>query len=652
MYIKKFLIENFKSLEKVTINLNNDLNIFTGSNNVGKTTVLESVALWAECFNLLIKQSQKAIKNINIDKGDYKLGDSNPSLINYNEIISVRSPNFQDLFYNLDTNKKILLRATIQSNNNHLIIGFIIQKSNGGTNYRIALENYKDFDFKLFNTFFLKFPNPIDVIYASPVNNLIPYEEFETIPKIKKRIKCRESISILRNRLYQLKKDSIKFSSFIDDLSYILYNKQDKISFNFIGDETKEPTLIVTIRLGGRDIEKDISLVGSGTIQIIELLLSLYEEDSELQIVLLDEPDSHIHRDIQKRLINILNNHANKSQIFLTTHNESLIRSSKPEHLFYLEKDINKVYSPIINDSSMSKKIGLQPSKHIKILANLGSESGLDIINALEADKLLLVEGPTDAKYIQTILDKNDIHKKNNIMYWSFDGIDNLLPKLTAYKDFFSLIKNGKSLWDKSILVLDSDYTTDKQRNRIIEKIQEKFNIKTYMWNCYTLESTILIDSAAFKEEVILLLKQKSSLETINSDDVSHFIDTLFERLINQWEERYSLTSEKKEWLSITHTISNRKKNIQTILGDSKIYNRDEQQLLSDFIQYASSQISNGNVSIISTKKDVKNMLTEIYDKYEITKDETLDPFEFFINQLTRGEWIKEWDNLIELIYS
>lgn len=39
----------------------------------------------------------------------------------------------------------------------------------------------------------------------------------------------------------------------------------------------------------------EISLVGSGILQIMEILLAIYEDKYELNLVLLDEPDSHIH---------------------------------------------------------------------------------------------------------------------------------------------------------------------------------------------------------------------------------------------------------------------------------------------------------------------------------------------------------------------
>ncbi|MGL5750043.1 MAG: AAA family ATPase, partial [Paraclostridium sp.] len=166
MRLNKIYIQNFKSFESITIHFNKSLNIFTGVNNSGKTTALEAIALWWECFDLLIKQSQKTLKNIN--KGEYRLGDTKPSFIDYREIISVRGPNFEDIFLNLDTNREIVIRSTISNNNEDMDIGFVIRKGNGGSNYKISLENYKDFDLKFFNRFFSKFPNPINAIYASP----------------------------------------------------------------------------------------------------------------------------------------------------------------------------------------------------------------------------------------------------------------------------------------------------------------------------------------------------------------------------------------------------------------------------------------------------------------------------------------------------
>nr|WP_159063825.1 AAA family ATPase [Thaumasiovibrio occultus] len=40
MYFSEIYIDNFKTLRKIKIHLNSELNVFTGTNNAGKTTIL------------------------------------------------------------------------------------------------------------------------------------------------------------------------------------------------------------------------------------------------------------------------------------------------------------------------------------------------------------------------------------------------------------------------------------------------------------------------------------------------------------------------------------------------------------------------------------------------------------------------------------
>jgi hypothetical protein len=96
-----------------------------------------------------------------------------------------------------------------------------------------------------------------------------------------------------------------------------------------------DPDTQVTAQLLNRGGFRDLSVLGSGTLQVIEVLLSLYAAPGDLHLVLLDEPDSHIHRDIQRRLFARLEA-ADQVQVFLTTHNESLLRAAPWEQVFHL----------------------------------------------------------------------------------------------------------------------------------------------------------------------------------------------------------------------------------------------------------------------------------------------------------------------------
>jgi len=71
MYISEFRVKNFKSFKDATFHFNSDLNVFTGINNAGKTTVLEAIALWNECFAKTITKASKKNMTYKYSAGDF-----------------------------------------------------------------------------------------------------------------------------------------------------------------------------------------------------------------------------------------------------------------------------------------------------------------------------------------------------------------------------------------------------------------------------------------------------------------------------------------------------------------------------------------------------------------------------------------------------
>jgi predicted ATP-dependent endonuclease of OLD family len=63
MYIKTLELKNFKTFSTIKIHFDANLNVLTGANNCGKTTILEALSLWNECFNKLIHQAKRGENN-------------------------------------------------------------------------------------------------------------------------------------------------------------------------------------------------------------------------------------------------------------------------------------------------------------------------------------------------------------------------------------------------------------------------------------------------------------------------------------------------------------------------------------------------------------------------------------------------------------
>ncbi|MEO0042018.1 MAG: hypothetical protein RL329_1466 [Bacteroidota bacterium] len=495
MYISQLKIKNFKSFEEVTLQFMPKVNVLTGVNNAGKTTILEAIALWHECYQKLIRRAKTAVKG-KYRSGAYTLGTTNATYFSYQEITSVRSPNYEDLFYNLrlDSNYPIVITATLRSENGDILeIPLLLGKADG-KNYKMLCDNFTNFNFERFNDpTFLKDPEAgIQLSYAAPIANLLPTEERQMGAKIKYQKQSRAAASVFRNRIEQIyNRKNGDFERFTQELKFILNNNTFDIHFRF---ETDIYNLfeIVKIKIGREDF-KDISLLGSGTLQIIEILLSLFEDKKDLNLILLDEPDSHIHHLLQTRLLTTIEKFAVTAQIFLTTHNEALIRNAKPEYVFHIEQQSIAQYQPIVKQPLGTVKKGFQPNAVSPIILELTGNNSLDFVHALEADKLILVEGIDDAFRIQKLLSFK-IGDAQKYAFWVADGVGSYFSRIGFLKEMFKTIKNRQNLWSKSVLIIDKDDMSDAQRVKLIKGFNDKLGIKSHVWDSYNFESILLSD--------------------------------------------------------------------------------------------------------------------------------------------------------------
>jgi predicted ATP-binding protein involved in virulence len=544
MYLSKLEIVNFKSFAEVSFDFHPKVNVLTGVNNAGKTTVLEALALWHECYRKLVRRAGRATKQY--QKDDYILGTSAPTYVSYHEITSVRSPNYEDVFYNLDADFKrpILITATFASDKNELLsIPLRLARADGDT-YNVSCDNYNGFNFKLFNNRdFLKDPEKgIHLAYESPISTLLPIENKQLPAQIRFFKQSRLSVQVFRNRLAQLHEiRSGDIDRFAANLKFVLTNNTEEIQFKFSTD-ANDIREIVKISIG-REPFKDISLLGSGTIQMMSILLSFFEDRRDLNLVLLDEPDSHIHHVLQKKLLDVFEKFGQNSQVFVTTHNEALIRAAKSEWVFHLEKRAHAQYQPIINQSFTGIKKGFQPSYLSPIILNLTGATTLDFVHALEADKLILVEGQDDAVRIQKILSLR-FNDPQRYAFWAADGVGAYFSQIAALKNIFSTIKNRQSLWEKAVLIMDKDDMTDAQRTAIIDGFTKTLGIKTHIWQSYNFESILLSNFNKFADLLLKYIRAKNNSTTTTLSQILNHLQIAVEKALSEIEKIYKDESE------------------------------------------------------------------------------------------------------------
>ena len=233
--------------------------------------------------------------------------------------------------------------------------------------------------------------NALLIYQTRPISTIYKNEPFYNNAQIEKKIEIGKSHDVLRNKILKTEDSKAivaqRFSRLEGRLERILKNKYS-IRFknkNRIEDEYVK----ITVESEFHN-ELEISMMGSGFLQVVEIFSTIeyIEKKSDgICLILIDEPDSHIHTDLQANLIDELKQHDN-SQIFIITHNDRLINKTNEGELFYLNSTVK----------DQGTLIPLQINDFPKVKAGLAS-----VLNELEGSggvPLILTEGKTDQKIL------------------------------------------------------------------------------------------------------------------------------------------------------------------------------------------------------------------------------------------------------------
>ena len=100
-----------------------------------------------------------------------------------------------------------------------------------------------------------------------------------------------------------------------------------------------ERDVYVDIKYAQDGVELDLANAGSGMLQIIQLLVYIYLHKPTL--LLIDEPDAHLHPELQEKLGPILKGVAEqmKAQLFVATHSPDVIDSFTSKEVFFINAD-------------------------------------------------------------------------------------------------------------------------------------------------------------------------------------------------------------------------------------------------------------------------------------------------------------------------
>lgn len=179
---------------------------------------------------------------------------------------------------------------------------------------------------------------------------------------------------ILRNLLITANNDQLvwmELQKAIDDL----------FRYQLLPPNAAGPHIVAEYQSAANGPRLDIASAGSGFQQILMLLTFLYTHRGT--VLLLDEPDAHLHVILQDRIYSKLRAVAaeRNSQLIISTHSEVIIDSVEPRELCMLLNRPKLLTSVTERD---------QLRKALAVLSNM------DIMLALEAPGIFYAEGHTD----------------------------------------------------------------------------------------------------------------------------------------------------------------------------------------------------------------------------------------------------------------
>lgn len=441
-------LKNHKAIKEATLSNLAQLNVICGKNNSGKTSILEAF-MNESCFSIgrTIADDSEWAKKIFKEVAE---GYTSPAP--YYTI-----PGFNNFIDENASNNYVLYEDKIPEFHSQL---------NDSNSDAARISNNKVFE-KLFDKSKKNF-KPLLVPAKRLVQSLTTVQTDEQV---------QPDGTGLTNRLFHLKNQDISSPE------YIIY-KKILSSFEEITNHTYRIVTTGTnqIEISFKNPKSDWARADSCGMGLSDVLVIIcHAIDSEFNFILIEEPESHLHPELQKNLLTFIKKIRNK-QFLMSTHSSLFLNPFIADRIFF---------------SHITDQVIISDETHkSEILQNLG----YSVTDNIVSDVIVLTEGPTDIPVLMRILQLNNVLEKFNIKFWPLGG--DIMAQLNL--DVFAERNNV-------LAIIDSDPKSSPIRTRFMRNCKDK-GIKCIRLKRYAIENYFSIDAIklALKEDFPKHLKEIS----------------------------------------------------------------------------------------------------------------------------------------------
>ena len=191
----------------------------------------------------------------------------------------------------------------------------------------------------------------------------------------------------------------------------------------------------------GDQVARPAADCGRGLLDV--LLLLHFAVHASHPLVLIEEPESHVHPDMQRRLLSFLREQEGK-QFFISTHSNVFLDSAFVDRVLF---------------TTYTDKVELDDATgRARILSDLG----YSVTDNLVSDLVILVEGPTDTPVIEEFLIKLGLWERFAVKTWPLGGDIMAQLDLSVFAERYRMIA-----------LIDHDPGSDRVRKKFKERCEQ-----------------------------------------------------------------------------------------------------------------------------------------------------------------------------------
>lgn len=494
MLIESLRLINFKKFKDQTFDFNEDVNIFVGDNNAGKSTILEALEIVLNFqyrgrpFNSEFSPDLFNAETVAAFRASPKSPADLPILVI--EAYMKNVPDYRGANNSLKKDAQgVQIKVSFDPDFTDAYNDYL---ASGAAVTSIPVEFYQvewmDFAWNVIKPMIKQFR----ALYIDPTRIHPTFGKNQYISNVL-------STALRKDEEYRLSlhyRETLQSFNNTDEVTTV---NKDLDSDNRI---TEKKLTIAANTMPAGAIQNGLQLevnavpfhmIGKGEQSKVQIKLALHNKSKDIDLVMMEEPENHLSHVELSKLVQDIEDQRDGKQLFLTTHSSYVLN----------KLSIDKIC--LLHDTY--KRLHLLDKGVVKTLKRL---PGYDTLRVALSKKVVLVEGPSDELVLKKIY--KDTHKER---LPEQDGIDIIVVRGVGFKTFIAI---GKEIGTAINVLRDND---GDYENNVVEARKDYAdfpNIKLVSStnnNEFSLEPAMILANADSEKELQAFAEIVLSTKTI-----------------------------------------------------------------------------------------------------------------------------------------